>query len=113
MDFNDDAMEIAEITFHASAGGFSPEIRSLRSTRHPNITPVYLLTECFKQFLLALNQNKNVFCEKPGTLSTHSLLKLISHSEVKDVCFYVDDVLIYALYPTTGLKFLRLSLIHI
>ena len=63
LDFNDDAMEIAEITFHASAGGFSPEIRSLRSTRHPNITPVYLLTECFKQFLLALDQNKNVICD--------------------------------------------------
>ena len=63
LDFNDDAMEIAEITFHASAGGFSPEIRSLRSKRHPNITPVYLLTECFKQFLLALNKNKNVICD--------------------------------------------------
>ena len=42
-----------------------------------------------------LEKGVNVFCEKPGTLSTHSLLKLISHSEVKDVCFYVDDVLIY------------------
>ena len=42
-----------------------------------------------------LEKGVNVFCEKPGTLSTHSLLELISHSEVKDVCFYVDDVLIY------------------
>ncbi len=33
-----------------------------------------------------LEKGVNVFCEKPGTLSTHSLLKLISHSEVKDVC---------------------------
>ena len=42
-----------------------------------------------------LEKGVNVFCEKPGTLSTHSLLELISYSESKDVCFYVDDVLTY------------------
>jgi len=42
-----------------------------------------------------LEKGVNVFCEKPGTLSTHSLLELISYSELKDVCFYVDDVLTY------------------
>jgi hypothetical protein len=42
-----------------------------------------------------LEKGINVFCEKPGTLSTHSLLELISLSELKDVCFYIDDVLTY------------------
>ena len=42
-----------------------------------------------------LEKGVNVFCEKPGTLATHSLLELISLSELKDVCFYIDDVLSY------------------
>jgi len=42
-----------------------------------------------------LQKGVNVFCEKPGTLSTHSLLELKSLSELKDVCFYIDDVLTY------------------
>jgi len=41
-----------------------------------------------------LQKGVNVFCEKPATLSTSSLLELISLSKLKDVCFYVDDVLI-------------------
>jgi hypothetical protein len=42
-----------------------------------------------------LQEGVNVFCEKPATLSTGSLLELVSLSKLKDVCFYVDDVLIY------------------
>ena len=42
-----------------------------------------------------LKKGVNVFCEKPATLSTHSLLELISLSELNDTFFYVDDVLIY------------------
>ena len=42
-----------------------------------------------------LQKGVNVFCEKPGTLAVHSLLELISLSELKDVCFYIDDVLVY------------------
>ena len=47
-----------------------------------------------------LEKGVNVFCEKPGTLSTHSLLELISYSESKDVCFYVDDVLNQNIKPS-------------
>ena len=42
-----------------------------------------------------LQKGVNVFCEKPGTLAIHSLLELISLSQLKDVCFYIDDVLVY------------------
>ncbi len=42
-----------------------------------------------------LTNGVNVFCEKPGTLSTESLLELISLSESKGVHFYIDDVLVY------------------
>ena len=49
----------------------------------------------YEQSKYYLEKGVNVFCEKPGTLATHSLLELISHSELKDVCFYVDDVLTY------------------
>ena len=50
-----------------------------------------------------LEKGVNVFCEKPGTLSTHSLLELISHSEANDVCFYIDDVLTYEnILPTNN-----------
>ena len=42
-----------------------------------------------------LTEGVNVFCEKPGTLSTHSLIELIKLSEIKGVNFYVDDVLVY------------------
>ena len=40
-------------------------------------------------------QGVNVFCEKPGTLSTNSLQELIDLSIQNDVKFYVDDVLTY------------------
>jgi len=49
----------------------------------------------YEQAKYYLQKGVNVFCEKPGTLSVHSLLELISLSELKDVCFYIDDVLVY------------------
>jgi hypothetical protein len=49
----------------------------------------------YEQVKHYLEKGINVFCEKPGTLSTHSLLELISLSKLKDVCFYIDDVLTY------------------
>jgi len=42
-----------------------------------------------------LQKGVNVFCEKPGTLASHSLKELIELSKTNDVCFYIDDVLIY------------------
>ena len=42
-----------------------------------------------------LGEGVNVFCEKPGTLSSDSLRELIELSKTNDVCFYIDDVLIY------------------
>ena len=62
LDFNEDVMEVAEVAFHPSAGGFTPEIKRLQSTRYPNVTPVSLLTECFTQFLQALDGKQEVLC---------------------------------------------------
>ena len=42
-----------------------------------------------------LTNGVNVFCEKPGTLSTKSLLELISLSDTNGFNFYIDDVLVY------------------
>ena len=42
-----------------------------------------------------LERNINIFCEKPGTLSTTSLQELIDISKKNNVKFYVDDVLSY------------------
>jgi len=62
LDFNEDVMEVAEVAFHPSVGGFTPEIKRLKSTRYPNVTPVSLLTECFTQFLRALEGKQEVLC---------------------------------------------------
>ena len=62
LDFNEDVMEVAEVAFHPSVGGFTPEIKRLQSTRYPNVTPVSLLTECFTQFLQALDGKQGVLC---------------------------------------------------
>lgn len=42
-----------------------------------------------------LQNQTNVFCEKPGTLSVDSLNELIELANQNNLCFYVDDVLIY------------------
>jgi hypothetical protein len=42
-----------------------------------------------------LEKNTNVFCEKPGTLSSESLKELINISQKNKLYFYIDDVLIY------------------
>ena len=52
-----------------------------------------------------LQKGVNVFCEKPGTLASHSLKELIELSKTNNVCFYIDDVLIYE-----EIRFLKLNL---
>ncbi len=42
-----------------------------------------------------LENNTNVFCEKPGTLCSKSLKELIQISKDNGLYFYIDDVLIY------------------
>ena len=42
-----------------------------------------------------LQNGVNVFCEKPATLANYSLDELINLSKNNNVCFYVDDVLVY------------------
>ena len=49
-----------------------------------------------------LQKKVNVFCEKPGTLSTASLLELYGIAEANDICFYVDDVLVYEKIESTN-----------
>ena len=49
----------------------------------------------YEQSKYFLQNKTNVFCEKPGTLSVESLLELINLSIQNDLCFYIDDILIY------------------
>lgn len=42
-----------------------------------------------------LENNTNVFCEKPGTLCSNSLTELIQLSKNNNLNFYIDDVLMY------------------
>jgi hypothetical protein len=42
-----------------------------------------------------LENNTNVFCEKPGTLCSKSLEELIQISKNNKLRFYIDDVLVY------------------
>ena len=49
-----------------------------------------------------LQKKVNVFCEKPGTLSTASLLELYGIAEANGICFYVDDVLVYEKIESTN-----------
>ena len=49
----------------------------------------------YEQSKYFLENNTNVFCEKPGTLSSNSLKELIELSQKNNLCFYIDDVLIY------------------
>lgn len=63
LDFNADTLEFAEITYHPTDAGFTPEIKNLTTRRCTGITPVVLLTECFKQFTGALNKKNEVICD--------------------------------------------------
>tara|TARA_R110001592_G_scaffold247221_3_gene509296 strand:+ start:96 stop:1820 length:1725 start_codon:yes stop_codon:yes gene_type:complete len=49
----------------------------------------------YEQTKYFLENNTNVFCEKPGTLCSKSLNELIQISKDNNLLFYIDDVLIY------------------
>ena len=49
----------------------------------------------YEQAKYFLENNINVFCEKPGTLCPESLKELIELSKINNLYFYIDDVLIY------------------
>ena len=49
----------------------------------------------YEQSKYFLENNTNVFCEKPGTLCSKSLKELIQISKNNGLHFYIDDVLIY------------------
>lgn len=49
----------------------------------------------YEQAKFFLENNTNVFCEKPGTLNSESLAELIQISKDNSLRFYIDDVLIY------------------
>ena len=49
----------------------------------------------YEQTKYFLDNNTNVFCEKPGTLCAKSLKELIQISKNNGLHFYIDDVLIY------------------
>ncbi len=57
----------------------------------------------YEQVKYFLQRGVNVFCEKPCTLSSDSLRELIELSKTNNVCFYIDDVLIYEeILPTNS-----------
>jgi hypothetical protein len=49
----------------------------------------------YEQVKYFLENNTNVFCEKPGTLCSKSLKELIQISKDNNLHFYIDDVLIW------------------
>ena len=49
----------------------------------------------YEQAKYFLENNTNVFCEKPGTLCSESLKELIQISKDNKLYFYIDDVLAY------------------
>ena len=62
-DFNADTMDVTEITFRVTEGGHTPTIGAMRQERVVNVTPVVLLTECFRQFLRAVAGEGDVLCD--------------------------------------------------
>ena len=57
----------------------------------------------YEQTKYFLDNNTNVFCEKPGTLCAKSLKELIQISKDNKLHFYIDDVLMYGdIIPQTN-----------
>ena len=76
IDFNDSVIEVTKINYKETNGGFTPMVESIKTTRCPNITPVLLLTECFKRFLLTVENRADVICDlKQGAIQITGLLE--------------------------------------
>ena len=63
--------------------------------------------EIAKTVLKDYKKGSPVIHERPANLLDPEMEK--AKSEIADITDNIDDVLIYALYPTTGLKFLRIK----
>lgn len=75
-DFNADTMDVTEITFRVTEGGHTPTIGAMRQERVVNVTPVVLLTECFRQFLGAMAGDGGVLCDlEQGAVEMTRLLE--------------------------------------
>jgi predicted dehydrogenase len=62
-DLNADTMDIIEITYRVTEGGHTPTIGAMRQERVVNVTPVVLLSECFRRFLEAVDGKGAVLCD--------------------------------------------------
>lgn len=70
-------------------------IRNFEIVSYENANWVFVLTDVSSHYELvynALEANKNVFCEKPLTLSYESSVKLYTLADEKNILLYVDDV---------------------
>lgn len=62
LDFNADTMDMTELHYQQTEGGHTPTIGAMRQERVVNVTPVLLLTECFRRFLAAVDGRGEVLC---------------------------------------------------
>jgi pyruvate carboxylase subunit B len=69
--------------------------------------PSVIDPEIAKTVLKDYKKGSPVIHERPANLLDPEMEK--AKSEIADITDNIDDVLIYALYPTTGLKFLRIK----
>lgn len=75
-DFNADTMDIAEIAYRRTEGGHTPTIGRMRQERVVGVTPVVLLTECFRRFLGAVAGAGTVLCDlEQGAVEMTRLLE--------------------------------------
>jgi predicted dehydrogenase len=61
-DFNADTMDVTDVRYDPTEGGHTPTIGAIRRDRMVNVTPVLLLTECFRRFLGAVDGHGGVLC---------------------------------------------------
>jgi len=74
-DLNADTMDVTGVTYRPTEGGFTPEIEAMTQERVINVTPVVLLTECFRRFLAAVDGRGEVLCDlRQGAVEITRLL---------------------------------------
>ena len=76
LDFNENTMEVTNVEYKKTIGGFTPSVNGVRARRCPNITPVTLLEQCFENFLMAIERKAPVMCDlKEGAVEITELLE--------------------------------------
>jgi predicted dehydrogenase len=77
LDFNENTMEVTDVEYKETTGGFTPFVNGVRARKCPNITPLTLLEQCFKHFLRTIEDRAPVLCGlKEGAVEITELLEL-------------------------------------